>query len=139
MLAIDGLLETLATVLGEMEVFSGVVEAERVRLAPFLASTTVLMEAVKRGAGRETAHEAIKEHSVAAAHAIRVGTEPDLAKRLAADPRIGLTPDLIDQAMTMDERFLGAAVAQADAFVLAARDLVQRIPGAADFAPGRIL
>jgi len=139
MLAIDGLLETLATVFGEMEVFSGVVEAERLRLAPFLASTTVLMAALKRGAGRETAHAAIKEHSVAAANAIRVGTAPALAQRLASDPRVGLTPELIEQAMTMDGRFLGAAVAQADAFVVAARDLIRRIPGAADFAPGRIL
>ncbi len=139
MLAIDGLLETLATVLGEMEVFNGVVEAERVRLAPFLASTTVLMAAVKCGAGRETAHDAIKEHSVAAAHAIRVGAAPALAERLAADSRIGLTPDLIEQAMAMDERFLGAAIAQADAFVIAARSLVRSVDGAADFSPGRIL
>ena len=42
------------------------------------------MEAVKQGAGRETAHEAIKEHSLAAAKAARSSArsdQPDLLTR----------------------------------------------------------
>ena len=35
--------------------------AER-KISPFLLTTTVMMEAVKAGAGREDAHAAIKEH-----------------------------------------------------------------------------
>jgi adenylosuccinate lyase len=50
--------------------------AENERNLPFLATTTILMEAVKHGAGRETAHEAIKEHSLAAAKAMRAGERP---------------------------------------------------------------
>ena len=71
--AIDGLLETFLTVLRQMEVFPAAIAAENERNLPFLATTTILMEAVKGGAGRETAHEAIKEHALAAAKALRSG------------------------------------------------------------------
>ena len=45
-------------------VYEAVVAAELRRYLPFLMTTTILMEAVKRGIGRETAHEVIKEHAV---------------------------------------------------------------------------
>jgi len=48
------------------------------------------MEAVKAGAGRETAHEAIKEHALAAAKAIRNGTEADRVGRPSGDKFLGL-------------------------------------------------
>ena len=57
----------------QMEAFPAAIAAENERNLPFLATTTILMEAVKRGAGRETAHEAIKEHSLAAVKAMRYG------------------------------------------------------------------
>ena len=53
--AIDGLLDTFITVLNQMEVFPSVIGAERKKYLPFLLSTTVMMEAVKAGAGREDA------------------------------------------------------------------------------------
>ena len=90
--AIDGSLETLLTVLQQMEAFPSAIAQENERNLPFLATTTILMEAVKRGAGRETAHEAIKEHSLAAVKAMRTGAAggADLLDRLAGDRRIGL-------------------------------------------------
>ena len=54
-----------------MEAFPAVIDKELDYYLPFLSSTTFLMEAVKAGAGREEAHEAIKEHSVAAVLALR--------------------------------------------------------------------
>lgn len=137
--ALDGLLEAFATVVAEMKVFQGVVAAEAARVAPFLATTTVLMEAVRRGAGRETAHEAIKEHALAAAEALRQGQDPDLIGRLAAEPRIGLTVGELEVATALDARAAGAAAAQADDFVAAVRGFVAAIPGAADFRPEEIL
>ena len=52
---------------------------------PFLMTTTILMEAVKRGIGRETAHEVIKEHAVAVSNDLRAGkiSENNLLDRLA--------------------------------------------------------
>jgi len=139
MFAIDGLLETFATVLIELEVFAPVVASERDRLAPFLATTTVLMEAVKAGAGREAAHAAIKEHALAAARAMRAGEAPDLLRRLAGDARIGLSKEQLRAALRMDERFVGAALDQADRFVAAAEALVSAAPEAATYRPAKIL
>ena len=56
--------ETFLTVLADFGAFDAVIERELDRYLPFLATTKVLMEAVRRGVGRETAHEAIKEHAI---------------------------------------------------------------------------
>ena len=141
MFAIDGLLETFITVVGELEAFPGPIGAELERVAPFLATTTVLMEAVKAGAGREAAHEAIKQHTVALARELRAGTgDPaTLVERLASDQRIGLSTQAVVKALQVDERFTGAALAQADAFVGQAAALADRVPDAAGYVPGEIL
>ena len=55
--AIDGLFETFLTVLDEFGAFPAVIEAELRRYLPFLATTKILMAAVRAGVGRETAHE----------------------------------------------------------------------------------
>jgi len=68
--AIDGSLETFLTVLEQMEAFPSAIAQENESNLPFLATTTILMESVKRGAGRETAHEAIREHSIAPARPV---------------------------------------------------------------------
>ena len=85
--AADGLFETFLTVLGQMEAYPAKIERENRETFPFLASTTLLMEAVRAGAGRERAHEAIKRHAVAAATDLRRGgkSENDFAERLGAD------------------------------------------------------
>ena len=141
MFAVDGLLETFATVATEMEVFPGAVANERQRLAPFLGTTTVLMEAVKRGAGREQAHAAIKAHALAVVKGMRAGTaQPsDLLERLSADPRIGLSDHELAAALQLDERFTGAALAQADAFIAEVEALTDRIPEAKRYQPDEIL
>ena len=69
--AADGLYETLLTVLDELGVFPAVIDRELRRYLPFLATTKVLMAAVRAGVGREVAHEVIKEHAVAVALAMR--------------------------------------------------------------------
>src|SRR3954454_20865085 len=90
--AADGLFETFLTVLAEFGVFPAVVQRELDRYLPFLATTKVLVAAVRRGVGRETAHEAIREHAVAVALEMREkGTaDNDLLDRLAGDDRLRL-------------------------------------------------
>ena len=98
------------------------------------------MEAVKRGAGRETAHEAIKEHALAAAKALRSGEgDADLLNRLAGDPRIGLTLKELRAVLADSARFVGAAPQQVDAFVSTVRPLAKRYPGASAYRPARLL
>ena len=91
--AVDGLFETFLTVLDEFGAYPAVVARELDRYLPFLATTKVLMAAVRAGVGREQAHEAIKEHAVAVALAMREqgSADNDLFDRLAADPRLGLS------------------------------------------------
>ena len=93
--AIDGLFETFLTVLGDFGAYPAVVDRELQRYLPFLATTKVLMAAVRAGVGRETAHEAIKEHAVGVALAMRESgqTDNDLVDRLAADERLPLDRD----------------------------------------------
>jgi adenylosuccinate lyase len=137
--AIDGLFETYVTVLRQMEIFPATISAENERNLPFLATTTILMEAVKHGAGRETAHEAIKEHALAAAKALRSGGDADLLGRLANDKRVGLGKKKLQQVLTESERFVGAAPHQVDEFVAAVAPVVKRTKGAADYVPGKLL
>ena len=98
--ALDGLLETTLTVLDDFGAYPAVIERELDRYLPFLATTKVLMAAVRAGVGREAAHEAIKEHAVAVALEMREkGTERnDLFARLAADSRLGLSAGTLRRA-----------------------------------------
>ena len=138
--AVDGSLETYLTVLGQMEVFPATVAAENERNLPFLATTTILMEAVKHGAGRETAHEAIKEHALAAAKALRSGEgDADLLTRLAGDRRIGLSKRALQAILAENARFVGAAPHQVEAFLAEVKPLARKHRGAADYKPGRLL
>lgn len=140
-LAVDGLLETLVTVLGQMEIFEAVVEQELLRYLPFLLTTTVLMESVKTGAGREGAHEAIKEHAVAVARDLRTGRVPgnDLFQRLARDSRLGLTAKQLESIAVAGRANTGDAPAQVDAFVAKVEALAGKNPDAAAYEPGEIL
>jgi adenylosuccinate lyase len=138
--AFDGLAETFLTVLDEFGVFGPVVERELERYLPFLATTKVLMAAVRAGVGRETAHEAIKEHAVAAALRLREGAAGnDLLDRLAADPRLPLDRPAL--AALMDDRlsFTGAAERQVADVVSRIEEVTRRYPQAAAYAPGEIL
>ena len=139
--AVDGLLETLVTILNQMDAYPAVIELENRHYLPFLLSTTIMMTAVKRGVGRETAHEVIKEHAVAAAGAYRTGeTERnDLIERLANDGRLGMTKDELEAALTEGKANAGAADAQVSAFLARVAENVAGVEGAAEYEPGSIL
>ncbi len=137
--AIDGLLETFLTVLRQLNVFPAAIAAENARNLPFLATTTILMEAVKAGAGRETAHAAIKEHALAAAAAIREGADPDMVTRLAGDTRLGLSAARLKSILSDTSRFVGAAPEQVDTFVRTVTPLARKVPGATSYEPARLL
>jgi adenylosuccinate lyase len=138
--AIDGQIETLLTVLEEFGAYTAVIERELNRYLPFLATTRILIAAVKSGMGREAAHELISEHAVAVALAMRErGEDPDLLDRLAADPRLPLDRAALDEALADRQVFIGAADAQVGAVAAAADELVSRYPEAAKYSPGAIL
>ena len=137
---IDGLLETTLTVLGGFGAFPAVVERELDRYLPFLATTKVLMAAVRAGVGRETAHEVIREHAVAVALEIREqGTDRnDLFARLAADPRLRLSDDVLKDLLAEPLTFTGAARDQVAAVVAAVAAVLASEPDAAAYVPAPI-
>jgi adenylosuccinate lyase len=139
--AIDGLAETCLTVLDEFGAFPAVIERELDRYLPFLATTKVLMAAVRAGVGRETAHEVIKDNAVAVALEMREkGTDRnDLFERLAADSRLGLSAEQLNALLAEPLSFTGAARAQVAAVVRAVEARLEAEPEAAGYQPEPIL
>jgi len=139
--ALDGLFETFLSVLADFGAFPAVVEAELRRYLPFLTTTKVLMAAVRRGVGREQAHEAIKEHAVAVALELRETgrADNDLLARLADDPRLGLTRVELDALVTDPIELSGAARSQVAAVVARVAKVAAEHPQAAAYRPGEVL
>jgi len=139
--AADGLYQTFLTVLDEFGAYPAVMQRELDRYLPFLATTKVLIAAVRRGVGRETAHEVIREHAVAVALAMREkGAERnDLFDRLAGDERLKLTGADLAALLAAPLSFTGAATAQVAAFCDAVALVTARYPDAAFYVPGEIL
>jgi adenylosuccinate lyase len=139
--AIDGLFQTFLTVLDEFGAYPAVIARELDRYLPFLATTQILVAAVQRGVGREAAHEAIKEHAVAVALAMREkgAGENDLFDRLALDPRLGLSRAEIDALVADRSAFVGAASAQVTAVAERVAAIVAANPSAAAYLPPPIL
>jgi adenylosuccinate lyase len=140
--ACDGLFQTFLTVLDEFGAHPAVVAAELDRYLPFLATTKVLVAAVQRGVGREVAHEAIKEHAVAVALAMREAGGrggDELLDRLAGDARLGLTRGDLDALLADRLSFAGAADDQVARVVARVEAVVAADPDAAKYTPTPIL
>jgi adenylosuccinate lyase len=139
--AVDGLLQTFVSVLDGFGAYPAVISAELQRYLPFLATTKLLMAAVRSGVGREKAHEAIKEHAIAVALAMREQGERknDLFERLAADERIPLGLEEIQQTVSDPNEFVGASGAQVAAFETRVADVARRYPDGASYEPEGIL
>ena len=138
--ALDGLFETFLTVLADFGAFPAVIEAELSRYLPFLTTTKVLMAAVRKGVGREVAHEAIKEHAVAVALGLRKGAkENDLLDRLAADDRLQLTREELGVLVVSPLDLAGTAQDQVARVAERVAAVVASDPDAAAYRPGAVL
>jgi adenylosuccinate lyase len=138
--AFDGLVETILTVLDEFGAYPAVIERELERYLPFLATTKVLVAALRAGVGRETAHEVIREHAVAVALAMREkGAGNDLLDQLADDGRLPLDRADLDALLADRLPFTGAAATQIATAVADVATVVARYPQAAAYRPKAIL
>ena len=139
--ALDGMFETYLTILDQMDAYEAVIAAETARYLPFLMTTTVMMEAVKRGVGRETAHKVIKEHAVATVADMRTGAveKNNLLDRLAEDGRLGLSREELGEILRKGDREVGAAREQVKFFSGEVSKLEGKYPEAAAYKPGGIL
>jgi len=136
----DGLLETALTVLGDFGAFRAVIDDELQRYLPFLMTTKVLMAAVRKGAGREAAHEAIRAKAVAAALAMReTGGANTLLDLLADDPVLHLSRVELDAIVTEPMSLTGAATSQVAAVAARVQRVIDAAPQDAAYRPGAIL
>lgn len=139
--AVDGLLETLLVVLDEMEVFPEVIRQENERYLPFLATTSILMELIQKGVGRESAHELIREHAFAVLRDLRSGriSQNDFMRRLASDRRIGIDLRRLNAIIDRLRSWAGGSAQQVDQFVERVRDWEKRFPEAEGVVRNEIL
>jgi adenylosuccinate lyase len=134
-LALDGLYQTFLSVLDGFGAFPAVAERELAQYLPFVATTRMLIAAVKAGAGRETAHELIKEHAIAAALELREAptVTRSLVERLAADERFPLDHDALLALFGEPLELAGRAMDQTAAVVQRIEHLCARYPAAAAY------
>jgi adenylosuccinate lyase len=136
--AIDGLLETILTVLDEFGAFPAVISAEIERYLPFLATTKILMASVKAGVGREIAHEVIKELAVKAALGMREGKNNTFLEDCAADDRLPLDRTELELLISEPIEFTGEARQQVSRMVARIAAVASAHPAAAKYKPNAI-
>ncbi|MED6340597.1 MAG: adenylosuccinate lyase, partial [SAR324 cluster bacterium] len=139
--AMDGQLEAALTVISEMEFFEVLIAQELKQYLPFLASTSLLMEAVRKGGGREIVHETIKGHAIEVTKAIRNGdiSENDLAQRLADDELVPLDFNEISAILNNPRHFAALAPEQVEIFAKEVKKWTKRFPEAKNLTSEALL
>ncbi len=139
--ACDGMFETFLTILNQMDAYPAVIEAENNHYLPFLITTTIMMETVKAGVGRETAHKVIKENAAATVNDLRsrAVNKNDLLRRLAEDERIPLTTEQLNALLVEGRQNAGSARAQVALFDKKVAAWTAKFPDAANYEPDSIL
>jgi len=117
-LAIDAILTLYINIISGMKVYPKTIEKHLNDEVPFLATENILMYCVKeKGGDRQELHEAIREHSVAAAQQVKLyGKANDLLERVMADDTFGLTKEELD-TLADPKLFIGLSEQQTESFL----------------------
>lgn len=117
-LAVDGIMNLYINVISGLRVYPAVAQKHLLEELPFMASENILMYCVKhKGADRQTLHERIRVHSVAAAEQVKLyGAENDLLERIMTDEAFGLTEEELKK-LCAPETFTGMAGHQTEKFI----------------------
>ena len=124
-----------------MDVYEQLIEAENGHYMPFLLTTTVMMEAVKSGVGREQAHAIIKKHALETVADFRSGKikENNLLQRLAGESALGLDEAQLRSVVEGGSGKTGLALEQVDAFLAQVAQVGKDYPSAQQYEPAPIL
>lgn len=116
-LAVDAILNVFINVTDGLVVYPKVIASRVAAELPFMASENILMAAVKRGGDRQTLHEAIREHAMAAGRMVKEeGLPNDLLERIAADDRFGLAKEDIEKLLRPAD-YIGRCPEQVEHFI----------------------
>jgi len=113
-LGVDAVLLLCQNVVSGLVVYPEVIAANLQAELPFMATENILMAAVAAGGDRQQLHERIRQHSHAAAAAVKQGRPNDLIQRLKADEAFA---GLDIEALTDPRQFIGRAAEQVDEFI----------------------
>jgi adenylosuccinate lyase len=116
-LALDGVLNIYLNITKGLVVYDKVIASHVNGELPFMATETILMEAVKRGGDRQELHERIRIHSMEAAKNVKeFGRENDLLTRIAEDELFNISIDEIVSILN-PINFIGRAPGQVIDFI----------------------
>ena len=116
-LATDAILVLMENVSCGLEVHPARIRRRLADELPFMATEALIVRAVRAGVDRQVAHERIRQHSIAAARAIKDGAaRNDLLDRLAADAEFGIPFSDLEAALDPSS-FIGRAPQQVDEFL----------------------
>ena len=127
-LCADAILNLVINVARGMRVYPAMCGKHLREELPFMATENILMFCVReKGLDRQSLHEAIRRHSVAAAEEVKLrGGENDLLERIAADPAFRLTRSELEK-IADPARFTGMAERQCEQYLGAAvRPLLEK-------------
>jgi len=102
---IDGLLHTFMTVLTEFGIYEENINNELAEQLPFLATSQILTELVKKGMGREIAHELIKKYATTT-------TASNFFNVLASEKDFPLSINELNSLINDPAAFAGSAIEQ---------------------------
>lgn len=123
-LAVDGILSLYINIISGVTVYPKTIEKHLDEELPFMATENILMYCVKKGGDRQNLHEAIREHSVAAAKAIKQNAcNNDLLQRILGDSIFNLTKEELDEIMDY-EKFTGLAKEQTEDFLEKVKEVI---------------
>lgn len=116
-LATDGILNLYENISDGLVVYEKMTLKHLSDELPFMATETILMEAVKAGGNRQELHEKIREHSMLAAKRVKEEGKPnDLLERIAKDSAFSkIAADI--PLLADPKRFVGAAPMQTEEYI----------------------
>ncbi|MEG0256915.1 MAG: adenylosuccinate lyase [Christensenella sp.] len=116
-MAADAVLSIYLNVSSGMVVYPKVIAKHIGEELPFMATETILMEAVKRGGDRQELHEKIREYSMQAGARVKEeGKDNNLIELIKADAAFHMTSEEIDKLMDANN-FIGLADVQVVDFI----------------------
>jgi adenylosuccinate lyase len=114
-LAIDGVLSLYQNITAGLVVHPPVIARHVAEQLPFMATENLLMAAVRAGGDRQTLHERIRVHALAAAERLKDGaSDNDLVDRLRHDPAF---PPLDFETVLAPDQFIGRSSRQVQEFL----------------------
>ena len=116
-LATDAILILMSNIVRGLEVHPARIRRRLMDELPFMATEELIVRAVRAGGDRQQAHETIRQHSIAAAHAVKhEGKANDMLQRLAGDKSFNVSMDDLRDVLD-PTRYVGRAPEQVEEFL----------------------